>query len=219
MLHMWSGKNRSGGPTGETYADRMKPRALVATFVILAACLLGGVFWYLNLGPAKAPDQSAMSGTSPSKPLPAPAVARAIPVPQEGWEVKLDKIVHSALEMEDIADRLIVLFPSLPATGKEEAAQHICDNVSDETYAKMRPLTVDAGLGEDVLDVFYTDLGNRDEKIRLPVLLEIARNARHPFRTEAAEELAFILDAEPGKDFTRMEAAMKAYLKQLEEKI
>lgn len=197
----------------------MKPRALLALLVVLAAAVLGGVFWYLNQDPAKAPNQPTLSGTSPVKPLPAPTAARPIPVPQEEWEVKLEKIVHSALEMEDIADRLIVLFPSLPATGKEEAAQHICDNISDETYAKMRPLMVDASLGEEVLDVFYTDLGNRDEKIRLPVLLEIARNTRHPFRTEATEELAFILDTEPGKDFAQVEAAMRAYLKQLEEDI
>lgn len=192
----------------------MKPRALVTVLVTLAACLLGGVLWYLNSNPPAEPAKPVSSGTPQVKTMPA-----AIPVPQEDWEVKLEKIVHSALEMEDIADRLIVLFPSLPATGKEEAAHHICDNVSDETYAKMRALTVNAGLGEEVLDVFYTDLGNRDEKIRLPMLLEIARNTRHPFRTEAAEELALILDTEPGKDFARMEAALNAYLKELEDEL
>lgn len=192
----------------------MKPRALVPALVLLAACVLGGLFWYLNAGSSITPAKAAISGTSQAKATSGPAAA--IPVPQEDWEVKLEKIVHSALEMEDIADRLIVLFPSLPATGKEEAAQHICDNVSDETYGKMRPLTVDAGLGEEVLDVFYTDLGNRDEKVRLPVLLEIAKNTRHPYRTEATEELTFILDTKPGRDFSQMEAALNIYLKELE---
>ncbi|MEN3941673.1 hypothetical protein WJU23_10305 [Prosthecobacter sp. SYSU 5D2] len=192
----------------------MKPHALVIALVILATGVLGAVFWYLNLGPAAAPSQLAISPTSQ-----VPNPATPMPVPQEDWEVRLEKIVHSALEMEDIADRLIVLFPTLPVRGKEDAAQHICDNVSDETYAKMRPLTVDAGLGEEVLDVFYTDLGNRDERVRLPVLLEIAKNTRHPFRTEAAEELTFILDTDPGKDFARMEAAMISYLKELEDEM
>ena len=204
--------NRSGGGTGGTYAGRMKPRALVTALVISAASLLSGVWWYLNSKPAAGAQTPASSQTSQVKKMP----AAASPVPQEEWEVKLEKIVHSALEMEEIADRLIVLFPTLPATGKEEAAQHIGDNVSDQNYAKIRPLTVDAGLGEEVLDVFYTDLGNRDEKIRLPVLLDIAKNTRHPFHTEAAEELSLILDTEPGQDFARMDTIITAYLKQLE---
>jgi hypothetical protein len=186
----------------------MKPRVLVATLVILAACLLGGVYWYLYPNLVKAPGSPAHSGTSLMQ-----TPALRVPVPQEDWEVKLEKTVHSAYESEDIAARLISLFPSLPARGKQEAAQHLCDNVADETYAKMRSLTVDARLGVEVLEVFYTDLGNRDEKVRLPVLLEIAKTTRHPFRKEAAEELAFILDTEPGKDFSRMEAALNSYLK------
>ena len=66
---------------------------------------------------------------------------------------------------------------------------------------------------EEVLDVFVTDLMNRDDAVKLPTLLEIAKIPNHPHHEEAQTDLQIFLDEDYGNDWGKWDAAMKAYLK------
>jgi hypothetical protein len=76
------------------------------------------------------------------------------------------------------------------------------------------PLVKNANLPEDVLDVFVTDLMNRDDTVKLPTLLEIAKIPNHPYHEEALSDLEiFIDDAPEGNNWPLWQKAIDKYLK------
>jgi len=75
------------------------------------------------------------------------------------------------------------------------------------------PLVKNPNLPEEVLDVFVTDLMNRDDSTKLPALLEIAKIPNHPHHEEALTDLQIFLDEDYGNDWNRWNTATKAYLK------
>ena len=68
-------------------------------------------------------------------------------------------------------------------------------------------------MNEDVLDVLVTDLMNREDPVKLPTLLEIAKIPNHPHHEEAATDLQIFLDEDYGTDWTKWDAKLKEYLK------
>jgi hypothetical protein len=57
-----------------------------------------------------------------------------------------------------------------------------------------------------------TDLMNREDSVKLPVMLDIAKIPNHPHREEAHTDLEIFLDEDYGTDWAKWEAAMKTYL-------
>ena len=76
----------------------------------------------------------------------------------------------------------------------------------------MMPLLRNASLPEDVLDVFVTDLMNREDPVKLPALLEVAKMPNHPHHEEAKADLEIFLDQEHGNDWGKWDVAVKKYL-------
>jgi len=130
------------------------------------------------------------------------------------WENKLDEILAPEGEPADKARKLFELFPQLPRDGQAEVAQHLSNLVSDKDYAGLGKLLADAKLPEPVLDVLMGDLLNRPNSVKLPELLEVARDPEHPKAAEAKELLAFFLDQDLGADWTKWQAKMEQWLKE-----
>ena len=204
----------------------MNSKGIVLLFAVLSVAAVAGVWLYLESG--EAPAAPVVASTAPSRaatPVPearqvterktAPAPERQMPA-LEKWEEQVETVVQSGAAEAEIASELIALFATLPEAGKVETARHICDHVPDEDYARMRALTLDAALPEPVLEVFYDDLGSRDEPLKLPVLLQMAQDEGHAFHGQALEDLGLALDAEHGGDFTRWAQALSTYLRELE---
>lgn len=209
---------------------------IILAAVILAIC--GTALWFLNTTPSTMPLPEIMSATPgpvtsslppppspatttkpepavapPKMPVPAPA-----PAPLADWEVKIDSVLRANPDNSDAANSataqmLINLLPTLPAEGQTEAAQHISNLLSDKDYNKVLPIVKNPTMPEDVLDVFVTDLMNREDVVKLPTLLEIAKIPNHPHHEEAATDLQIFLDEDYGTDWAKWDAAMKAYLK------
>ena len=206
--------------------------------IILAVAVLGIVgisLWFLNSKPyvppvvsepakinvpigAHIPDQEP--ATSPKiEPVAKPAQPKiasgpkATPRPLAPWELKIDEVLRSSADEAQTAQILINMLPSLPAEGQEEAAQHISNLLLDKDYSKVMPLVKNPNLPEEVLDVFVTDLMNRDDSTKLPALLEIAKIPNHPHHEEALTDLEIFLDEDYGTDWNRWNTAMQAYLK------
>jgi hypothetical protein len=217
-----------------------RPLLIVACIVL---AIVGGSLWFLNVkqpGPTSTtpfvdvapPPLPAYTDPDPRSALqPAPTVpkagqdnpsgvAAALPprpvTPNAGmtaWEARIDEVLRSNVDENQTAQILVNLMPTLPPEGQEEAAQHIANLILDENYAQVMPLLKNPNLPEDVLDVFVTDLMNREDKVKLPALLDIARIPNHPHHEEALTDLEIFLDEEFGTDWAKWDTAIKAYLK------
>lgn len=215
----------------------MNSRPLIILAVVVLG-IVGAAIWFLQSSPPPAPLPEIMTATPgpvagpasaqtppyvepPSRPEPAAPVAKAPPAkPAQlaDWEVKIDAILRANPDNSDAANSstaqmLINLLPTLPAEGQTEAAQHISNLLSDKDYAKVLPLVKNPSMPEDVLDVFVTDLMNREDTVKLPTLLEIAKIPNHPHREEAATDLQIFLDEDYGTDWAKWDAKMKEYLR------
>jgi hypothetical protein len=160
--------------------------------------------------PRDTPKIAARAESTPAKPTerPEPPAAK----PMADWEIKIDQVLQTNADESQTAQMLINLLPTLPPEGQEEAAQHISNLILDKDYNKVAALVKNPGLPEDVLDVFVTDLMNREDEVKLPILLDIAKIPNHPHHEEAVTDLQIFLDEDYGKDWTKWEAAMKSYL-------
>src|SRR5436190_6697754 len=214
----------------------MNNRSLIILAVVVLG-IVGVALWMLN---SKAPEPKRESETTqvdtpvhenastqpsvprPSTPLPKPtetaqsnpvASPKATPRALQAWELKIDEILRSNLDETQTAQVLINMFPTLPAEGQEEAAQHISNLILDKDYSKVLPLVKNPNLPEEVLDVFVTDLMNRDDATKLPALLDIAKIPNHPHHEEALTDLQIFLDEDFGTDWNRWQSAMQTYLK------
>lgn len=209
--------------------------------IILAAVVLvicGAAIWFLQTPPpaplseiaatTPGPVESTLPPPSPSS-APAPKISQSdaavappkpAPAPSElaEWELKIDSVLRANPDNSDAANSataqmLINLLPTLPAEGQTEAAQHISNLLTDQEYNKVLSIVKNPTMPEDVLDVFVTDLMNREDVVKLPTLLEIAKIPNHPHHEEAATDLQIFLDEDYGTDWAKWDAAMKAYLK------
>ena len=131
--------------------------------------------------------------------------------------MKIDEVLRSSADETQTAQILINMLPSLPAEGQEEAAQHISNLIPDKEYGRVLPLVKNASAPQEVLDVFVTDLMNRDDAVKLPVLLDIAKIPNHPAHEEALTDLQIFLDGDFGNDWGKWDGALKAYLKKQRE--
>ena len=214
----------------------MNSRALTALALIIAA-IVGAALWFLNSGtapqvpaialatpgpvvPKTVPGTERAALTTP-KPKPAAAVEKPATAPKPveiaDWDRKIDEILRANSDNSDAANSataqmLINLLPTLPVEGQGEAAQHITNLLADKDYSKVMPFLKNPATAEEVLDVLVTDLMNRDDSVKLPALLEIAKVPNHPTREEALTDLQIFLDEDFGNDFGKWETAMKAYL-------
>src|SRR5687768_14111556 len=134
--------------------------------------------------PSERPRRDVPRTTPPAQKV-AGTAAKPAPPPLQAWEYKIDEVLRSNADESQTAQILINMLPSLPPDGQAEAAQHISNLLLDKDYNKVLPLVKNPNLSEEVLDVFVTDLMNRDDATKLPTLLEIARIPNHPHREEA----------------------------------
>jgi hypothetical protein len=129
------------------------------------------------------------------------------------WEDKLDEILTAEGEDSDKAKKMLAMFPRLPAEGQVEVAQHLSNLVPDENYAALARYLADPKLPEDVLDVLMADVLNRPNSLKLPALLEVARDAQHPKAGEAKDLLELFLEEDYGSDWNLWQVKMEEWLK------
>ena len=57
------------------------------------------------------------------------------------------------------------------------------------------------------------DLMNRDDAVKLPALLDLAKMPNHPHHEEALNDLQIFLDQDNGENWAKWDTSVKAYLK------
>jgi hypothetical protein len=141
------------------------------------------------------------------------AAADASSTIDTNWEEHLEEILPSDKPESEKAKQLLDLYTRLPEDAKGEVAQHISNLVADEDYAPLGKLLSDPQQPEDAMNVFYGDLLNRPNHIKLPELLDVAQVENHPKSADAVELLKLFLDEDYGQDWTAWRTKMDEWLK------
>ena len=212
----------------------MNNRFLLILAVVVVAIVLGALA-ILNMGP-NTPVASTAPPPAPPAETPPPRPGNDFPLlgqdrtmtaevantdappqppvrPIQPWEQRLDEVLSSNADEAQTAQILINLFPGLPPDGQAEYAEHISNLIEDKDYSKVMPLVKNTNTSEEALDVFVTDLVNREDTTKLPALLEIAKIPNHPHKQEAIDDLELFLDQDYGTDWTKWGAGVQDYLK------
>jgi hypothetical protein len=168
--------------------------------------------------PAIAPanPRSATNQAGVVKPVPVPQVPGVIPNPNviTNWEERLDTILGSEGEESEKSKQLFAIFSRLPEEGQVEVVQHLSNLVADQDYAELGKLLVDPTLPEDVLEQLMADILNRPNSLKLPLLLEVARNPQHSKAQDAKDLLELYLEEDYGQDWTKWQAKLDEWVKQ-----
>jgi hypothetical protein len=159
-----------------------------------------------HLPPPHAPGKTKESVANISAPPPTNTF-------MTNWEEKLDAILTSDKPDPDKAKDMILMFPQLSPEAQEEIAHHISNLTPDENYAPLASFLTNSALPEAVLDVFTEDVLNRPNSIKLPLLLDIARDQNHPKAGEAKDILELFLEDDYGTDWTKWQARLDQWLK------
>jgi hypothetical protein len=211
-----------------------RPLLIIACIVL---AVIGGSLWFLNTKPQvpvsatkpadiDVPIGPTLKSVRPVEPSPQPVVKtepekkppvpKSTPRPIAEWERRISQVLESSSDDLQTAQILINMFPTLPAEGQSDAATHISNLIEDDQYSRVLPLVKNPNLPEEVLDVFVTDLMNREDKVKLPTLLEIAKIPNHPHHEEALSDLEILLDEdfdELNRDFNKLQIGVTNYLK------
>jgi hypothetical protein len=208
--------------------------------VIIAGLALG---WFAskNVTPPQKPDnRTSPPETAASNPAPPPPVALNTgitttvvrnhgmqPMPPAtnieasapasnlitNWEDRIDDILADDTDDTNKVKVLFGMFPRLPPDGQEEVAQHLSNLVEDDNYTPLGQMLKDAKLPEPVLDVLLSDVLNRPNSIKLPLLLDVASNPDHAKAGEAKDLLELYLDEDYGTDWEKWRDKTKSWLK------
>lgn len=214
----------------------------VGIFAVVVAVIVGVSIWFLNsdyaphavpeagsVTPAPAPVLAPKTtpDTTPSIPTPkapenlapvTPTPSTKPPVTITEDDQKIDNILrlypgNTDTDHANTAQALINVLPSLTAEGQVEAISHISNVLSDEEYKRILPIWKNPGFNSDVLDAIFTDLMNRDDKVKLPALIDAVRLPNHPSHEEAKSTLEIFLDEDYGTDIAKWEKGVQDYLK------
>ena len=121
--------------------------------------------------------------------------------PATNWQNQVDAVLDSDADDTNKVRQLFAIFPELPEDGQTEVAEHLANLTPNENYQHMVQLLENTNLSMPVLDVVFNDLLNRPDAIKLPLLLDIARDPNHPEATDAKDMLELYLDQDYGTDW------------------
>jgi len=133
-------------------------------------------------------------------------------VPLQPWEEAINRILESDEENQQVAAQLMALLPTLPPEGQVEAAQHMVNLTDDESYQNAAAMLLNPATTGDVAEVIYSDVLNRPNTVKLPVMVSILRTPGHRLRDETLSTLQIFLGEDLGDNPEAWNAAVQNYL-------
>jgi hypothetical protein len=128
------------------------------------------------------------------------------------WEEKLDAILLGDDDENGKADAILALIPRAPAEHQQELAQHLVNMVQDDHYDGTAEMLTNAVTPADVSDVLMNDLLNRNNTLKLPMLLAIARNPDHPLKDQAVDLLGLLTQEDNGTNWDQWSTTIDTWL-------
>jgi hypothetical protein len=204
---------------------------------IVVAGMVGATIWFLrNERSSNASPLPHVAATPVRPPPEAPfysEIAKSVPVPKKGTQTDApDRVPSPTITADDLkideilrllpgntdgdhtgaAQSLINLLATLTKDGQIACAHHISNLISDKEYNRVMHIWRNPASHREVIAVLSADIMNRDNRVKLPALLDALRQPTHPFHEEAKSILPFLLDADFGNDFGKWNSALKILL-------
>jgi hypothetical protein len=130
------------------------------------------------------------------------------------WEKAIDQVLTQKAEPAAIGTALLELLPSLPEAGRAEAVQHMANLLPNEGYEPASRMLANPETASEVQDLLLTDLLNRPNALKLPVLLEVARTPDHAKAQQAKDLLQPFLVQDYGSDWVKAQEKLAIWLKE-----
>jgi hypothetical protein len=128
------------------------------------------------------------------------------------WEQRLDDILLGDDDENGKADKILALIPVAPPDAQQELAQHLVNMVQDDHYDGTAEMLTNAATPPDVSDVLMNDLLNRNNTLKLPLLLAIARNGDHPLKDQALDLLGLLTQEDNGTNWDQWSSTIDTWL-------
>jgi len=168
----------------------------------------------VGLMAAIAPELRA-SGSGAELPPLSPAVQSRVDTNTIGiLEQRIHNVEQWGLSPVEKAQVYFQMFEKLETDERRRLSHAAVKCVADTNYVVIRKRLLDATQPKPILSVFMTDTLKRQNAIKMPVLLELARLDGHPMQTEATELLTVYIGMNYGKNWTKWEQAVAAWLRQ-----
>ncbi|MBQ3288256.1 MAG: hypothetical protein IJH50_02455 [Kiritimatiellae bacterium] len=83
-------------------------------------------------------------------------------------------------------DAFVELFRKVPADRKDECIHRALNLIPDENVMLLAGVLMDKGQDPETIDTVFSDILNREEAVKLPVLREVIKDTKHPCWKDAA---------------------------------
>lgn len=213
----------------------MRSSTFVRVLGILALAIVAGglIGWWASRNSKQMPAPSAPQPVVNTPVAPTPSAAPQVTTPEiktetdvvaadtnsfdpGSWEERLDEILGDADDDTDRkANQLLDMMDKVGVEAQTEIAGHVVNLINDKDFAeRAAKYLTNADVPESISSVFMDDLYNRDDEMKLPLLLAVARNDKHALKDEAKDLLELYLEEDYGTNWNQWEEAMKKYLKE-----
>ncbi len=143
---------------------------------------------------------------------PKPAPESMSPVQFEEWEKQLDDVLLADIDPNAKADRILAMIPSAPSNAQVELAQHLVNMVQDDHYDGAAQLLTNSTTPVAVSTVLMNDLLNRNNTLKLPMLLDVASDNGHPLKDQARDMLELLIQEDDGTNWDQWAASISTWL-------
>ena len=191
---------------------------------VLATGLLVG-WWNTSVPMARLPTTGTSRQTTEESAVPLPPLVAQVgrlpprvageavaPAPLTNWEENVEAILNSPTRQEQKTAALLEIFPRLPESGQAEVAATLAPMLPDARFAELGQYLTNGTTAEPVMDVLLSGLLSRPDAIKLPWLLEIARNQGNPRSPDAVYLLQTMLDQDNGRNWALWQASVERFL-------
>ena len=120
--------------------------------------------------------------------------------PDEKLVNAFDALVDSWMEPRDEgvsladSDAFVAAFRKLPEERREECLQRALNLVPDDNVMLLAGILMDKSIDQELVELVFNDVLNRDEVVKMPILREIFKDKSHPCWADTA----WILDVTDG---------------------
>jgi hypothetical protein len=128
------------------------------------------------------------------------------------WEEQLDDVLLADTDANTKADRILALIPTAPTNAQVELSQHLVNMVQDDHYDGAAQLLTNPATASDVSTVLMNDLLNRNNTLKLPMLLAVARDDDHPLKDQAREMLELLIQEDDGTNWDQWGTSINTWL-------
>jgi hypothetical protein len=193
------------------------PKLLIAGAVALLASLYFGWQWAGQQAEAPKPVVKATPQEKPADRVKAATAPAGGPAPDgkprtdqlmtaEEGDQYIDEVLRSNKPIPEMARELQKLVGQFNGEAQLNASRHLVNLTSDEDYGLIAGYLTNPKFNPDVLEVFFSDLMNRNRKLQMPLFMTILKDPSHPQNEQVRNVLTVLAGEDFGTDWTKWDA-------------